>query len=495
MILAWTLIAVSLFISTFTLEVQSIRLDESQSVWIATKSIPAIFNLVAEDVHVPLYFLILHFWLQIFGTQIAAARALSLLFFILSLPILYKLISEVSDKTTAWITVGLFSLSPFIVWYSSETRMYTLFILVSSLQNLSFIRFLKSFGKSYKLMLGTTSLIGFFTHYFFTFQVITQFVYLMSKLWIRTSKTKPEEERIFPVVLRYIYTLGSTVIFFVPWIYLAVRSGVGSTTQPVIVHPTSFNLLQAFVNFFFGFQPQGIQSVLISLWPVSVLGVFLIFTQQLKSKPLFLEYFLLMAFFPIALAFAVSFIKPLFLSRYLIFVTPNLFFILAWVLISYTKRFFKVALGLTTAILLGLLIYQNTVAASPVKEDYQSVANYLNQEVTPKDIITLSAPFTIYPIEYYYRGYARIATIPEWDRYAQGAIPGFSQQGLESQINTYKSQYIRIFVVLSYDQGYESQIRNYFENNFQRIDFKQFSPGLELRVYRLRYDVDLPKHQ
>jgi len=72
-----------------------------------------------------------------------------------------------------------------------------------------------------------------------------------------------------------------------------------------------------------------------------------------------------------------------------------------------------------------LLLNQNISASTPVKENYKGVADYLNLHVKPDDIIALSAPFTIYPIEYYYKGQAGIDTIPKWNRFAHGPIPSF----------------------------------------------------------------------
>lgn len=81
-VLALTLIAgVCLSINWLTLSSQSIRLDEAQSIWVSTKSVPTIITLTSQDVHVPLYGVLLHFWLQFFGNTILAARSLSLLFF------------------------------------------------------------------------------------------------------------------------------------------------------------------------------------------------------------------------------------------------------------------------------------------------------------------------------------------------------------------------------------------------------------------------------
>lgn len=484
---------VSALAVVFTLYSQSLRLDESQSIWVATKSVGEILNFVGQDVHVPLYFLLLHFWVQIFGTDVFISRLLSLMFFILSIFVIYKLASEVSDNRLAILTIALFSLSPFIIWYAAETRMYTLFILISTLQSLSFIIFFKSGGKKGKTALFITSLLGFFTHYFFVFQLFTQTIFLFAK-YIPSAFQKKFKPNLAlrKVILKFFLVSGSAFVLFIPWIIYVFKLGSISNTQPLIPQPSTYNIFQTFINFLFGFQSQDIQSTLVSLWPLSIIIMFLIFTKRAESRPRLLDYFILLTILPVILAFIISIIfKPLFLSRYLIFVTPSLFLILAWIILTLIKK--KVIIGVFFALLsLAALIYQNISAYSPIKEDYRQVANYLNQNVTSKDIIVISSPFTIYPIEYYYKGSASIDTLPSWDRFTKGAIPPFSKEKLVSQVDNYKTQNIRIFVVLSYDQGYEKDIREYFDKSTLLLDKRRFSPGLEVRVYRLRYDVDLP---
>src|SRR5438552_3532277 len=90
---------------------QSIRLDESQSLWAATRSVPGLLRFISQDVHVPLYLVLLHFWVQIFGTSIIAARTLSLLFFALTIPFLYILGREAANRRVALLLVIFFSFS------------------------------------------------------------------------------------------------------------------------------------------------------------------------------------------------------------------------------------------------------------------------------------------------------------------------------------------------------------------------------------------------
>ena len=76
--------------------------DEAQSVLIAKMSFPFEINnylLTVDMQHTPLYFYLLHFWINIFGENDIALRVLSLIFSLATIPCIYKLAKNfVSEK-------------------------------------------------------------------------------------------------------------------------------------------------------------------------------------------------------------------------------------------------------------------------------------------------------------------------------------------------------------------------------------------------------------
>jgi mannosyltransferase len=492
-----TLIVVSGALNLFALNNQSIRLDESQSLWVATKSVPTIFQFVAQDVHVPLYLTLLHFWIQFFGTDIVVSRILSLIFYIATLPFLYILAKESSSKKVALVTVALFALSPFVAWYSNEARMYTLFTLVTTINHIYFLRFIRSGGATSKFAYFVSAVFGLYTHYFFLFLLFSQGVFVLFNVFVRMYQDEKFGKKsllaLFTthrgVFWKFVGLVFSALAFLAPWVIYVYNQGSASNMQPMIQRPTSFNIFQTVVQFLFGFQNQSIQAFIIALWPLSLVMLFLLFTKRRKVPVQTIEYFGLVTVLPIVVVFFISFIRPIFLSRYLILVTPTLFFVLSWSFLSYSQKIARAFVICMLAVMSFLTIYQDTSAMTPVREDYSSVSEYLSSYATARDLIAVSAPFTVYPIEYSYLGQSRIVTIPEWDRYVQGPIPEFKPDKLEKQIESYKKQYVRIYVVLSYDQGYEDDIREYMDTHYEIYKTKEFSPGLEVRSYVLRYDV------
>lgn len=86
-------------------------------------------NLLNEDLqHTPLYFFLLHFWIKIFPQSEISMRVLSLIFGFLSLPLIYIVSRKIFDKKIAIYSSAICSVSPLLVLFSTEVRMYSLVI-------------------------------------------------------------------------------------------------------------------------------------------------------------------------------------------------------------------------------------------------------------------------------------------------------------------------------------------------------------------------------
>ena len=84
-------------------------------------------NLLNVDLqHTPLYFFLLHFWIKLFGDSEFAIRFLSFLFGIASLPLVYVVARKLSSKILAFVSMAVASVSPILVMFSDEARMYPL---------------------------------------------------------------------------------------------------------------------------------------------------------------------------------------------------------------------------------------------------------------------------------------------------------------------------------------------------------------------------------
>src|SRR5690349_3960443 len=70
---------------------QSLRLDEAQSLWQTSRGFADVLTIVAGDVHVPFYHLLLRLWRLYIGDSVGFARLFSLVAYVGSIPALYLL--------------------------------------------------------------------------------------------------------------------------------------------------------------------------------------------------------------------------------------------------------------------------------------------------------------------------------------------------------------------------------------------------------------------
>lgn len=111
--------------------------DEACSWTTAIKSFPSgiMNNLLNDDLqHTPLYFFLLHFWIKIFSQSEISMRVLSLIFSTLSLPLIFMIGKKLFTPKTAAYATAVCSVSPLLVLFSTEVRMYpvvTFLILLS----------------------------------------------------------------------------------------------------------------------------------------------------------------------------------------------------------------------------------------------------------------------------------------------------------------------------------------------------------------------------
>lgn len=475
-VLAATLAPVAI---AFAFLPQSLRLDEAQSLWQASRPALSIFAIVAGDVHVPLYHLLLHVWLLYAGDTVTAARVLSLAFFVASVPLLYFIGARIYSRRVALFAVVLFSLSPFMNWYASEIRMYTMLVFFVLANQYCFIRIAEGERRDgIWALYALTALLGIFTHYFFFLNLVGQAAYYVLR----------RDQFATGSFARFVGTAAILAVAFLPWAWYVFSVGTAGFETPALSRPTAVNLASAFVEFFFGFQSDPVNTVILSLWPVAIiLGVLALGRRRLASAT---EYLAISVLVPFTIAFFGSFVvTPVFVSRYLIFTLPALCLLASSLITVYESRLaFATRTALVALIAAGLAL-QIVNPFAPVKEDYADAVSYMDSHATAQDAILLSAPFTVYPVEYYYRGPATISTLPAWDQYAYGPIPAFDPAKLPGEVASTTAGDQNVYLLLSYDQGYESQIRNYFESNYERVYEHTYSHDLTLYVYRLRYDT------
>jgi uncharacterized membrane protein len=98
--------------------------------------------LAAEDSqHSPLYYVLAHGWVKLFGDSVLAFRLLSVVLSLIALPCMYWLCRELfASVGAAWLGTALLAISPFSVLYAQEAREYALWATAVIVMSAAFVR-------------------------------------------------------------------------------------------------------------------------------------------------------------------------------------------------------------------------------------------------------------------------------------------------------------------------------------------------------------------
>ena len=458
----------------------SIRLDEAQSLWQTNHSYGDLLRIIAEDVHVPLYHVLLRTWRLVLGPDVETARLMSLVFLLAAVPVFYLVARTCLSRPWALFALVVFSCSPFLQWYGNEARMYSLLVLVTLVSQYCFLTVVTADRTAAWAGYAASAVVGVYVHYFFVFVLVAQGLFVLL-LWRRLPRT---------AVVRMAGVALLVGAAYLPWFLYFRSNGSASGTRPNLPEPSSVDYSNVYAQFLFGFQSDAINTVLVSAWPLLVLAALASVRVGVRLERA-TAYLVVAAFVPVLMAFVVShLVTPFFLSRYMIAALPALLLLVIRFISGLTG---PVARGLAAALLavtvLGAVV-QAANPETPVAEDYRTAARLVEEGATPRDVVVLSSAFTVYPFEYYYDGDARVATLPLWDR--QGPSPAFDVDRLPADVESLAEGHQYVHLLLSYDQGYEQDVFQYFEQQYEQVAEHTPSPGLRLLVYRVGYSEAPP---
>ncbi len=436
----------------YRLDGQSLWADEGNSAALATRNLATITRDAAHDIHPPLYYYLLHFWVRIFGNSEIALRSLSALMGTALVFVTYLLGQELFNRRLALIASFLAAISPFQIYYSQETRMYVPAALWGALAVYFFLRWVRSLGGAESRSqtpvggIGSRASITLFaalyvvfttaalyTHYFaFTIPLVTNLSYGLGMIAYRP--------------LRRLKALGPwamaqllIMVLYYPWLKLAAGQLV---TWPAISEPFSFSfLLQELLRVFslglsvepkttavaliFGlFLLLGVLPWQLSLRPGKKPGLYLgLARAQLPS----LIFSLLYLGLPILAMYVLSLSRPAYDPKLLLLATPAFHLLLArgmggeWLghPMGAGQRAMTVARWSVTGVALLFVLGASSQSLANyyfderyARDDYRGLARYITAAGQEGDAIILNAPGQIDIFSYYYRGPLRPRLLP-----------------------------------------------------------------------------------
>jgi uncharacterized membrane protein len=187
------LIPLALFVFNLFLKVQKIKyegigLDEPFSIYVSQFDLSAIVSYLNEGNNPPLYEVFLHFWTNIFGIEAKAVRIPSTIFSCLTAVMIYKIGRQFFSLRTGLIAAILFTFSNHQMFFAHEARVYPMFMFLTCMSMFFFLKIINS-EKNKRTIIGfiVSSILLVYAHYF---GVIVLGIQLLSILFIDEIRSK-----------------------------------------------------------------------------------------------------------------------------------------------------------------------------------------------------------------------------------------------------------------------------------------------------------------
>jgi uncharacterized membrane protein len=212
------IVAAGVFLRFFTHS--AMWLDEALTVDRSRLPIGDIVASLKQDGAPPLYYYLLHFWMELFGQSDLATRSLSGVIGVAALPVAWLAANRFAGRTGAWITLVLLASAPFAVYYSTEARMYALEILLTGCGYLALSRAMEQPRPGNLIAIGVVTAALLYTQYWSLYLIAAIGIWLLGSAWVdrrnRTTSLVPTTAARHP--LSAFFAVAGGCLLFVPWL-------------------------------------------------------------------------------------------------------------------------------------------------------------------------------------------------------------------------------------------------------------------------------------
>lgn len=189
----------------------SIWFDEAFSAYLMRFNLAELTRFTALDVHPPLYYWLLKGWTTLFGTSELAFRSMSVVFALVALIGGYMLVRQLFNRHAALWAISIAALSPLLLRYADEARMYTLVAAIVLWASYLLVRLQARSSRWGWALYGILLAAGMYTHYYAAFAWLSHWAWRwferrqgrIAKFWTRS----------------WIAAHAGAVALFVPWLW------------------------------------------------------------------------------------------------------------------------------------------------------------------------------------------------------------------------------------------------------------------------------------
>lgn len=348
--------------------------DEGWTVAVASADTPAaMFDLVRNDVHPPLYFAALWAWEKIAGESELALRAPTVFTLLIEVALLYQLGAKLLTPFSGIMAALLLILHDLVRVLALEVRQYTLSHTLVVLVLWTYWRWREKPDRRHLLFFILAALALLYTHYWGALVLIG--------VGIHCLIVGPQHLRYGIIIAGAIVALG-----YAPWLPII----------PQQMEALPDGLAHVLPNDRRGLTVMSYQLIGVPEWFWVVLGGAALVLAWRSRQRQAISFLALGVCVPIVLSVAINAFYATLWYRSLMVIIPPLL-----LLISYTLSRFRLP---ERSLLMGFIVIQSvftTSALPPTRGIYPPIAYYLGERSAPQDAVIAAAGFDSYAFLYY----------------------------------------------------------------------------------------------
>lgn len=435
----WLLLALVLFSFAWrihNLDCQSLWRDEIDAIYFALRDLPATLSMFTETAqNGALYFLALRPWLSLLGSSEFALRYLSLIFGVLSIPLLWQLCRRVVPDSRAQredqvesgprtstrlylerisgpvtraraplIAAALLAINPYHLWYSQEGKMYTLITFMAMLAVWFWLKGIEEGGLRPWLGFLMTVTLAIYTHLLMVL-LIPLFLIWFVIAWSRSRR----HWKGFLLALAG-FTLPYLPLLWWQWDFLKTKETAtaldfvpfGEILKTVLYYQSNSFVVPRNILYLVPIFSLVLAGLLAGYqkFPISQ-GKSLNWLGKRRRILLLLTWL----FIPELCIYALSLRQPVFLPRYVIWITPAAVMLIALGVQSIWDNHGRLSRTLAMSLILYVVIYWSMIGwqekTLESKTDLRSTVAFLSENRSPEDLLIIQIPNLHVAFQYY----------------------------------------------------------------------------------------------
>lgn len=379
---------------------QSLWLDEAiGALVVRDMSLGQMFtDFFVVDNHPPLYYLLLKFWTQMFGSSEVSLRFPSILFGVATIYLVYLMaVNFLKGRKLGILAALLLATSQFHIYYSQEARMYSMAAFFAALSVYTFMRqtefenkikYWIIFSLSITALVATDYMPVFLLPVFFVYSIIAKKGY---KWW-----------------LKLILSFTPLLVFGIIWFPIFLKQSQGGawllnavpTWRDVAGGADIKQLLLVWIKFSLGritIVNKTIYYIVIIFSSLPFIASFAKHLKGIKQNVLLNLWF----FIPLLLSFVISFLIPAFIYFRFAYVIPAFYLIIASGILKFKNVIIKGVLyvSIFSINILSWTYYIGNTYQQ--REEWRQAVGFVENKVKPGEAILFSYPEPFAPYRWY----------------------------------------------------------------------------------------------